>query len=139
AAGHIPSVTRGYATGAWIVALLWNLISRNPAVAAGVTLISLIFCTPLYFLVVLPPSIFLPITIFLTVMCAITDAALLFAVIMLWLLRRRVTIENRLVTIRSSVLGIARTREIPCADISDLKLGIGMQSGGGEGTPYYNI
>ena len=107
--------------------------ARNPAVAGGVTLIFVIFSAALYFLVFVAPSIFF------AFMFGITDAVVLLVVIMLWFLRQRVTIENGGVMIRSSVLGIARTRQISCADISDLKLNIGMQSGGGSGTPYYYI
>jgi hypothetical protein len=34
---------------------------------------------------------------------------------------------------------MTRSHSIPCSDISDLKLKVGMQSGGGSGTPYYDI
>ena len=107
--------------------------ARNPGMAAGMTVIFLIFSAALYFLVVYSRSIY--IGFLFGVACAV----LLFVVIMFWFLRQRVTIENGCVTIRSSVLGIARTQQIPCAGISDFKLNIGVQSGGGSGTPYYYI
>lgn len=107
--------------------------ARNPALAAGFTLIFLIFSVALYYLLVYSRSIY--IGFLFSVACAV----LLFVVTMFWFLRQRVTIENGSVTIRSSVLGIARTQQIPCAGISDLKLNIGVQSGRGSGTPYYYI
>jgi hypothetical protein len=54
----------------------------------------------------------------------------------IWLVSSRVLIEGGTVTIRSGILGIARTRRIPSSEISDVRLAIGMQSGG---TAFYEV
>jgi hypothetical protein len=51
----------------------------------------------------------------------------------------RVNIGAEQVTIHSGLLGIGPTRVIPAADIASIDYAIGMQSGGAEGTPYYDL
>jgi len=61
------------------------------------------------------------------------------SVIMMWFVSDRVAIEAGRVTIRRSFLGITWSRRIAGADVSELKLKVGMQMGSGSGTPYYDI
>ena len=111
--------------------------ARNPGVAASVTLLFLIWSAGTWFFAsFLGPSVIVSIYI---AFFLIGDIVLLLAVIMMWFVSDRVAIEAGRVTIRRGFLGITWSRRIACADVSDLKLNVGLQTGGGSGTPYYDI
>jgi hypothetical protein len=76
--------------------------------------------------------------IFPTIILGIIDAFLLLFTLM-FLISERVTIDRENITIRKSLLGLSWIKKVPCPDVSDLRLNIGMQTGGAEGTPYYDI
>lgn len=57
----------------------------------------------------------------------------------LWLFVRRTTIDSGMVTLRGSLLGLTTSHRVACSDIADLRLDVGMQTGGATGTPYYDI
>jgi hypothetical protein len=76
--------------------------------------------------------------IFPSIILGVIDAFLVLFTLMS-LLAERVTIDRQNITIRKSLFGISRLRQIPCSNVADLKLNIGMQTGNAEGTPYYDI
>src|SRR5207247_8839776 len=57
----------------------------------------------------------------------------------LWLGISRVRIETGRVMVSNKILGIGLTRTVPSSEIADIALPIGLPSGGGAGTPYYDI
>ena len=57
----------------------------------------------------------------------------------LWLGTTRVVIESGVVRLTRGLLGAGPTRLIPCSEIKDTRLTIGMQSGDHSGTPYYTL
>ena len=51
----------------------------------------------------------------------------------------KVIIESGQLTVTSGFLGLGVSKAIPCSQVEDIQISIGMQSGGRSGTPYYNI
>jgi len=76
--------------------------------------------------------------IFPSIILGVIDAFLILFTLMS-LISERVTIDRQNITIRKSLFGISRLQQIPCSNVADLKLNIGMQTGNAEGTPYYDI
>jgi hypothetical protein len=76
--------------------------------------------------------------IFPEIILGVIDAFLLLFTLMC-LVSERVIIERENITIRKSLFGLSWVQRVPCSTVSDLRLNIGMQTGGAEGTPYYDI
>jgi len=76
--------------------------------------------------------------IFPEIILGVIDAFLLLFTLM-FLVSERVIVERQTITIRKSLFGLSRVQKVPCSDVSDLRLNIGMQTGGAEGIPYYDI
>lgn len=57
----------------------------------------------------------------------------------LWFGMSRMVVADGQIRLRSSLLGLGSARVISCADVNDIRLEIGMQSGGATGTPYYDL
>jgi hypothetical protein len=57
----------------------------------------------------------------------------------LWFGTSRMVVAESQIRLRTSLLGLRSTRVISCAEVSDIRLDIGMQSGGATGTPYYDL
>ncbi len=57
----------------------------------------------------------------------------------LWASSSIVTIGGGTVTIKAGLFGLGPMRTVSCADVTDITLTVGMQSGGASGTPYYTI
>ncbi len=106
--------------------------ARNPGVATIVTILLLIFGGATWFAA---PHI----PIFGTLIFGLFDLILLLIALSLWLGVERVIVERGTITTRNTILGLGRVHQIPCADVAELKLSVGMQTGGGSGTPYYDI
>ncbi len=48
-------------------------------------------------------------------------------------------ISSSSVTVCRGIIELGKRRELPFSQITGIKMPIGMQSGQGSGTPYYNI
>jgi hypothetical protein len=105
----------------------------NPSAAASLTAFFLIWVGAIWFQVYLGAPIFFPIVF------GIFGALIFWAVLDLWFGTTRVVIDMDEVRIRNAILGLGRTRRFQAAEFADVKLKIGMQSGGRSGTPYYQI
>jgi hypothetical protein len=57
----------------------------------------------------------------------------------LWLGISRICIEAGQLTVSNKILGIGLTRTTASSEIAEITLPIGLQAGGGSGTPYYDI
>jgi hypothetical protein len=57
----------------------------------------------------------------------------------LWFGTTRIEIEAGRIAIRNRILGIGPTSILPASALREVKLSIGMQTGGHEGTPYYSL
>jgi len=106
--------------------------ARNPGVAVAITVVVLVFVSVIWL-----GGSYLP----LVVTGVIGLAGLVFFLIMLqlWFGTERVVIEDGKLTTRSAILGVARTRSFDLASITGFELKVGMQTGGGSGTPYWDI
>lgn len=76
--------------------------------------------------------------LFLLVFAAF-DLVLLAGVLSLWFGTAAIVCDAGTVTVRNSVLGIARTRSAPAAQVVAIDAPITMQTGDGSGTPYYSL
>ena len=77
--------------------------------------------------------------IFFPIVFGLFDLLLLYAVLRLWFGVSKVLIESGQVKVTSGFLWLGVSKVIPCSQVQDIQLSIGMQSGGRSGTPYYNI
>ncbi len=77
--------------------------------------------------------------IFFPIFFGLFDLLLLYAVLRLWFGVSKVIIESGQLTVTSGFLGLGVSKAIPCSQVEDIQISIGMQSGGRSGTPYYNI
>ena len=50
-----------------------------------------------------------------------------------------VTIEAGTLTVRGGLLSLGPRHLVPCNEIADIQIPIGMQMGNAQGTPFYNI
>ena len=107
--------------------------ARNVKVALFVTVFTLIWSTFIWFMMTHGASIFFPIVF------GLFDLLLLYAVLRLWFGVSKVLIESGQVKVTSGFLWLGVSKVIPCSQVGDIQLSIGMQSGGRSGTPYYNI
>jgi hypothetical protein len=106
---------------------------RNPGAAVGTTAFLLIWTGVVWLLVALKAPIFFP------VFFGLFDILFFIIVLDLWLGTATVVIGAGSVTVRRGILGLGKRREFLCSEVNDIKMPIGMQSGGKTGTPYYNI
>ena len=107
--------------------------ARNVKVALFVTVFTLIWSTFIWFMMTHGAPIFFPIVF------GLFDLLLLYAVLRLWFGVSKVLIESGQVKVTSGFLWLGVSKVIPCSQVGDIQLSIGMQSGGRSGTPYYNI
>lgn len=106
--------------------------ARNPGMAFGTTIFFLAWTGIVWFLWTHAPIIF-------PIFFGLFDLILLFIVLSLWASSSMVTIGGGTVTIKAGLFGMGPVRTVSCADITDIMLSVGMQSGGASGTPYYTI
>lgn len=106
--------------------------ARNKGFAASLTLFAAIFSTVGYFLIHSRAPIIFPIAFggFGLLIC--------YFALQMWLGTTRVVIGSSL-RLQSGFLGGGKTQEIALSDIASITDRIGAQSGGGAGTPYYDI
>jgi len=106
---------------------------RNPRAAVGLTAFWLIWSGAIWGLAtVKAPLLFL-------LVFATFDLLLLAGVLSLWFGTAAIVCDSGIVTVRNSVLGIARTRSAPAAQVVGIDAPITMQTGDGAGTPYYSL
>ena len=77
--------------------------------------------------------------IFFPIFFGLFDLLLLYTVLQLWFGVSKVLIESGQLTVTSGLLWLGVSKVIPCSQVEDIKISIGMQSGGRSGTPYYKI
>jgi hypothetical protein len=107
--------------------------ARNPGAALGLTGFWLVWSGIVWFLVThAAPLLFV-------VVFGLFDALLVMIVASLWLGTSRVVVEAGTVTARTSILGVGIRHRVPCTDVVAVEMPIGMQSGDGSGTPYYDL
>jgi hypothetical protein len=107
--------------------------ARNVSVALVLTVFTLIWSAVIWFMMTQGAPIFFPIFF------GLFDLLLLYAVLRLWFGVSKVIIESGQLTVTSGFLGLGVSKAIPCSQVEDIQISIGMQSGGRSGTPYYNI
>ncbi|MCH6569894.1 MAG: hypothetical protein IH794_07290 [Acidobacteria bacterium] len=107
--------------------------ARNVRVALVLTVFTLIWSAVIWFMMTQGAPVF-----FLIVF-GLFDLLLLYAVLQLWFGVSKVLIESGQVKVTSGFLWLGVSRVIPCSQVEDIQISIGMQSGGRSGTPYYNI
>ena len=106
--------------------------ARNIGMAFGTTLFFFLWSAIVWLLWGHAPIIF-------PIFFGLFDVILLFIVLSLWASSSIVTIGGGTVTIKAGLFGLGPMRTVSCADITDITLTVGMQSGGASGTPYYTI
>jgi hypothetical protein len=106
---------------------------RNVSVAIALTLFTSIWSAVIWFMMTQGAPIFFPIIF------GLFDLLLLYAVLQLWFGVSKVLIESGQVQVTSGFLWLGVSKVIPCSQVEDIQISIGMQSGGRTGTPYYNI
>jgi len=107
--------------------------ARNVRVALVLTVFTLIWSAVIWFMMTHGAPILFPIFF------GLFDLILLYAVLQLWFGVSKVLIESGQLTVTSGFLWLGASKVIPCSHVEDIKISIGMQSGGRSGTPYYNI
>ncbi len=107
--------------------------ARNVRVALVLTVFTLIWSAVIWFMMTHGAPILFPIFF------GLFDLILLYAVLQLWFGVSKVLIESGQLTVTSGLLWLGVSKVIPCSQVEDIKISIGMQSGGRSGTPYYNI
>jgi len=107
--------------------------ARNVKVALFVTVFTLIWSTFIWFMMTHGAPIFFPIVF------GLFDLLLLYAVLRLWFGVSKVLIESGQVKVTSGFLWLGVSKVIPCSQVEEIQISIGMQSGGRSGTPYYNV
>ncbi len=108
--------------------------ARNPSAAAGLTGFALLWTGILWFLHSVKVPVIFP------VVFGLFEALFVLIALDLWFGSVRVSIAGGVLQRRYALAGIPiSTRAMPAADVSKLKLKVGMQSGGRAGTPYYDL
>ena len=107
--------------------------ARNPGAAVGLTGFCLLWSGVVWFLVTHAAPLLFVVTF------GLFDAFLVTMVLTLWLGTSRVVVEAGSVTVRTAILGIGVRRRFPSSEVVAVELPIGMQSGDGSGTPYYDL
>jgi hypothetical protein len=105
---------------------------RNPLAALVTTGFFLTWTAVVWFLWTHAPFFF-------TFFFGFFDLIFFLIVLSLWMGSSVVTVEAGTVTIRGGLLSLGPRHVVPCADISEIQIPIGMQMGSAQGTPYYNI
>ena len=106
---------------------------RNPSAAASLTVFFLIWVGAIWFQVHLGAPMFFPIVF------SIFGALILWFVLDLWFGSTRVVIDADEVRVKNAIFGLGSTRRYLPSEFADVKKKIGMQSGGRNGTAYYQI
>lgn len=104
--------------------------ARNPGPAVFLTFFFLLWSGVTWFLTRVDAGLLF------VVVFGFFDALLLVGLLLLWLQRTTVVAGPDHLRVRHSILGLGRNREFRSADVEDITLPIGMQSGS---TPYYDI
>ena len=73
------------------------------------------------------------------VVFGLADALIFIAALYQWFGTSKVTIGPGQLTAHGGIFGIGPTHVVPLSDIASIAYAIGMQSGGAQGTPYYDI
>jgi hypothetical protein len=105
---------------------------RNPGAAFGATIFFLLWTAVVGFLWTHAP-------LFFTFFFAAFDLLIFLITLSLWLSSSLVTIEAGTVTVRGGLFSLGPRHVVPCSDIAEIAIPIGMQTGGASGTPYYNL
>ncbi|MBI4465519.1 MAG: hypothetical protein HY647_12510 [Acidobacteria bacterium] len=105
----------------------------NPKAAVALTGFLLLWSGAVWLLYALEAPL-----VFLAVF-GLFEVLLIVLALDLWFGATRLTIGSGSLRHRHTVLGLGFTRTLSFAEISGLKIHIGMQSGGRSGTPYYDI
>jgi hypothetical protein len=105
---------------------------RNPGAALGTTAFFLVWTAVVWFLWTHAPFFF-------TFFFGLFDLIFFLIVLSLWMSSSLVTIEAGTLTVRGGLLSLGPRHVVPCSEISEIDIPIGMQMGNAQGTPYYNI
>jgi hypothetical protein len=105
---------------------------RNPGAALGTTAFFLVWTAVVWFLWTHAP-------LFFTFFFGLFDLLFLLIVLSLWMGSSVVIIEAGTVTVRGGLLSLGPRHVVPCSEIAEILIPIGMQTGNASGTPYYNI
>ena len=106
---------------------------RNPSAAASLSAFFLLWVGAIWFQVYLGAPMFFPIVF------GVFGALILWLVLDLWFGTTRVVMDADEVRIRNAILGLGSTRRYLPSEFADVKKKISMQSGGRNGTAYYQI
>ncbi len=107
--------------------------ARNVGAALVLTVFTLIWSAAIWFMMTQGAPIFF------SIVFGLVDLVLLYAVLRLWFGVSKVLIESGQLRVTSGLLWLGVSKAIPCSQVEDIQISIGMQSGGRSGTPYYNI
>ncbi len=110
--------------------------ARNIGAAVSVTIFLLIFAGAIWL------QLHLDIFLIFPILTGVFALLLLFFVVSLWCTSSRVVIESGGVRIHRSTLGFRTTTVIPCEEVSDVNLHVGMQQNQTvtqSGQAYYDI
>lgn len=105
---------------------------RNPGAALGTTAFFLVWSVIVWFLWMHAPFIF-------TFFFGLFDLLFFLIVLSLWMGSSVVTVEAGAVTVRGGLLSLGPRHLVPCSELAEIHIPIGMQMGNAQGTPYYNI
>ena len=105
---------------------------RNPAAAFGTTAFFFMWSAVVWFLWTHAPFFF-------AFFFGLFDAIFLLIVLSLWMGSSVVTFEAGTVSVRGGLLSLGPRHVVPCSEITEIHIPIGMQMGNAQGTPYYNI
>jgi hypothetical protein len=104
--------------------------ARHVGVASGLTVFLLIWGGAVWFMITKHAPVMFP------VIFGAVGLGILYGVLHLWFGSTRVVVDQQGVRVTSGLPGLQRTRTITRAELQEIKLEIGMQSGN---TPYYDI
>jgi hypothetical protein len=76
---------------------------------------------------------------FFPIVFSLFGALILWLVLDLWFGTTRVVVDVDEVRVKNAILGLGSTRRYLPSEFADVKKKIGMQSGGRNGTAYYQI
>ena len=107
--------------------------ARNPGMAAGLTIFFLLWVGAVVVMRLSEAPLF-----FLAIF-GLFGVLLFFGVLSMWFGTSRLRIEGGEVRLKRGALGFGGTKLLPVDEIERVKTKIGMQHGGGSGTPYYDI
>lgn len=105
---------------------------RNPGAALGTSVFFLFWTAVVWFLWTHAPFLF-------TFFFGVFDLIFFLIVLSLWMGSSVVVVETGTVTVRGGLFSLGPRHVVPCSEISEIHIPIGMQMGSAQGTPYYNI